>query len=128
MRETSLEAYWAIREQGLLSMRRFEVYDVVFNHGPISADDVFKRLKEANACNRASSLTPRFAELKNFGVIFEYDQQKNQDTGMPNIRWKVTGKLPEKPLKRESSKEKIKRLELKIKELEQVIERINCDF
>jgi len=40
-RDTSIEAYRTIKANGLLSKRRLQVYEYLFNHGPATAKEIF---------------------------------------------------------------------------------------
>lgn len=99
IRQTSVDAYNMIKENGLLSQRRFEVYDVLFNHGPLTQGETCDKItpgwKRSN-----QSYTPRFAELKKLGVIIEIGERECSITGRKALSWDVTDKLPlkfEKP-------------------------------
>lgn len=39
-RDTSREAYNKIKEMGLLSQRRWEVYDILYSHGPMTGGEI----------------------------------------------------------------------------------------
>lgn len=107
-RKTSIEAYKQIRDSGLLSERRFEVYDVVFRHGPLTANEAFKILydNDMGAKNAASNSAARFSELRDVGVLYEVGERKCGVTGMKVIVWDVTDQLPKAPDKKPTRKEK----------------------
>lgn len=95
-RQTSIQAYNMIKENGLLSRRRWEVYDVLFRHGPLTANEVFVKLQEENIgpYNAASNSAARFSELRNSCVIYEVRERQCAVTGMNVIEWDVTDRLP----------------------------------
>lgn len=102
VRRTSIEAYNAIRDQGLLSKRRWEVYDILFKNGPLTANEAFYKLYQGKLgpVNAASNSAARFSELRDRGVIYEVRERTCRITGMTVIEWDVTDKLPlrfEKP-------------------------------
>lgn len=90
IRDTSIEAYNTIKANGLLSERRFEVYEALYFFGPMTQTQVSARIKHA----LAHSITPRFAELKHMGVIIEVGEVICETTGMNVILWDVTKNLP----------------------------------
>lgn len=89
-RQTSIAAYRSIKENGLLSKRRWEVYDYLFVNGPCTALRVWREVapKSANG-----GITTRFSELKRMGVVQEVGETKDA-TGMRAILWDVTARLP----------------------------------
>jgi hypothetical protein len=101
-RSTSIETYQTIKANGLLSKRRWQVYDYVYNHGPATAVSVCRALESGGT----GSITPRFVELKRFGVLKEVGEETDTLTGMTGILWDVTDKLPEK-LKPEPTKNEL---------------------
>ena len=97
MRSTSLQAYTAIKEGGLLSQLRFEVYEKIVEHGPMTANEMwgfyFKESRQAH------SISPRFSELESMGVLYQLMERKCRYTGNNAIVWDVTDNLPSKPVK-----------------------------
>jgi hypothetical protein len=98
IRQTSIEAYNLIRDNGLLSKRRWEVYDILFHHGPMTANETFAKLYRNNLgpFNAASNSAARFSELRNCGVVYEVRERQCTITGMKAIEWDVTDRLPVK--------------------------------
>lgn len=103
VRETSIAVYRQIEAEGLLSKRRWEVYDTIFKHGPMSIGMVCEILSKLKIDSR--SISPRFAELKEMGVIKEVYEGTCQATGRQVIFVDVTSKLPVK-LNKEQKKTK----------------------
>jgi len=114
IRKTSRIAYKQIQEQGLLSQRRFEVYEALFYHGPLTANEAREHIGGHVPLN---SVSPRMAELKDRGVVVEVGEKICSVTGKKAILWDVTDSLPVEPPKRETSKEKIAKLEAENTEL-----------
>jgi len=104
-RKTSIEAYHEIKESGLLSKRRFEVYEALFYYGPMTQVETGVKL---HLEKMHSSISPRFAELRDRGVIEEIGEKYCSVTGMHVILWDVTDSLPA-PLPKPKSKKEIKK-------------------
>lgn len=97
MRETSLEAYNRIKDEGLLSERRFEVYEITYLHGPGTAGELSQHTHKQNRNNFATRLT----ELRKQGVVRECGERDCLVTGYNAIVWEVTDEMPI-PFKRDS--------------------------
>lgn len=102
IRQTSIDVYHQIVEKGLLSKRRWQVYSCLFEHGPMTQNETYVKLGVPNL--QQSSVMPRFAELKNMGVIREIGTRKCTITGHEVLEWDVTDQLPI-DFKRKSKKE-----------------------
>jgi hypothetical protein len=98
VRETSIAAYNAIKDNGLLSGRRFEVYEFLFQHGPCTGNELLAKMKlEIDRFNgNAPNVVTRLGELRDFGVVRELGTRKCNITGMTVTVWDVTDKLPTK--------------------------------
>lgn len=98
IRETSIEAFNKIRDEGLLSNRRMQVYTVLFENGPLTGNEVFELLKnEYNIqFKNAPSIVSRLGELRNMGVVKEVGKKLCSISGMTVILWDVTKNLPVK--------------------------------
>jgi len=106
VRETSVEAYHQIRDNGLLSARRFQVYDELFQNGPLTANEVVRKYQQTNPNIKDASLNGRFSELERLGVIRDTGELKiDAISGHHCILWDVTSNLPVKPKKELSRKE-----------------------
>jgi hypothetical protein len=97
IRETSLEAFHTIKENGLLSERRWRVYEIVFTFGPMIGSKVAE-IYQANYGKTSASETirNRLTELRDSGAIKEVGKTLDPKTGMKVLLWDVTSKLPEK--------------------------------
>jgi hypothetical protein len=116
MRETSLSAYGVIKSNGLLSERRFEVYDVLVRKGPMTANEVFVVLNEESkgSINAASNSAARFSELRDLGVIKECGVRTCKITGMNVIEWEAIDAIPKKFTAKERIQEQIRKAELRL--------------
>lgn len=93
IRETSVEAYNKIKENGLLSKRRWQVYDVLFHNGPATAMELRNRFPKGTV---DSQIRARLNELRDLGVVHEKSERECRVTGMRVIEWEVTDRLPVK--------------------------------
>ena len=100
-RDTSIEAYQAIKNSGLLGEIQFTVYDFVHHNGPVTAKKAIRYFDDNN-----SSIVPRFAELEDMGLITTDGTELCEETNRPNQLWITTGNLPNKKVKKPTRKEK----------------------
>ena len=88
-RQTSIDCYNEIKEQGLLSNMRFEVYSALLSIGkPSTTREVYETM------NVLKQEATRFTELRKLGVIYEVQNRKCTITGRTSIEWDLTDKLP----------------------------------
>lgn len=119
-RQTSVEAYRYVQDSGVLGQRQFEVYDVLYRFGPLTANEAFNIIaKEKRRPNFDSNTRARFTELREMGAIVEVGERVCSVTGMTVILWDVTDRIPVKPEKKPS------RTEIKIRKAV-LEERIRC--
>lgn len=127
IRETSIAAYCAIMENGLLSPMRERAYDVLFRYIMAYEDTpTIGELAESFPKSRTSrsgygNIHTRFGELRGRGVVEELGKRVCKVSGMVVIYWGITGQLPtEPPEPTESTKDKpsYKQLEKRIDVLE----------
>ena len=101
MRQTSVDAYNTIKENGLLSAKRWRVYSILFNNGPLIGSEVARIYFQLYGKTAASeTIRNRLTELRNSGVVTEMGKALDRNTGMTVILWEVTKNLPinfEKP-------------------------------
>lgn len=105
VRQTSIDAYHEIKESGLLSKRRMEVYDWLFHNGPATGNEVFQGMVNNKMITNAN-ITTRLGELRDMGVAYEVGVVKCPVTGKSVIQWDVTGSLPNKVEKKATNYEK----------------------
>lgn len=115
-RDTSIEAYHKMRDQGLLGRRRLEIYEIVCLHGPMTANQAFQYLdKSYRADGRVfrfdSNTRARFTELREMGALEERGEVVCPVSGMNVINWAITGSLAHKREKQPTKTEIIKHLE-----------------
>lgn len=128
-RDTSIQAYRQIQAEGLLSERRFEAYKFIYEHGPLTANEMMYKAKELRMRTHIhmESLSKRLSELRDLGVIQEIGTKKCSISGRECIVWDVTSNLPVKPKKKKTSKQIIKELQEEIKELKRALAKCKCD-
>lgn len=102
MRETSIEAFNQIKDEGLLSKTRFKVYEFIFKNGPCTISDVSINFNKSG--NASGTYSSRFSELRNSGAIKEVGTTVCKITGRNKILWDVTNRLPIKQIKIEKHK------------------------
>ena len=85
MRATSLEAYKDIVNSGVLGKRQVEAYEVLYDHGPLTAGELVDE-------SGVSGLWKRLSELRDMGIIEEVGKRKCRITGAVCIEWDVNGK------------------------------------
>lgn len=101
VRETSLQAYRSIKDDGLLSKRRMEVYEVLYkNKGPMTYSEIVMKFRQRKEFATSSTYQARLSELRDLGVVYEVKEDKCPITGRHVIFWDVTNKLPKERLKR----------------------------
>jgi len=115
-RRTSIEAYERVKESGVLSRRRFQTYDILFKHGPLTGSEV------SAACG-IYGLWKRCSELLAFGLVEVVGEKKCQFSGMTVSLWDVTDRAPVEMFKRVTSKQRIKALEQEVTALKLELEK-----
>lgn len=93
-RDTSILAYHKIKENGLLSQRRRQVYETVFNYGPMTSAEAFKIINQNSPIKNITQSRARFTELRSMGVFKEIGQKICSVTGHTAINWDVTSQIP----------------------------------
>tara|TARA_R110000787_G_scaffold188978_1_gene300700 strand:+ start:214 stop:633 length:420 start_codon:yes stop_codon:yes gene_type:complete len=91
IRQTSIDCYNEIRANGLLSKRRFEVYEALLSSAPCTSSEAIRNAKTTFGVFGVSS---RFTELRDLGVIYEKGEKKCSITGRNVIEWDLTDRLP----------------------------------
>ena len=111
MRETSLEAYYKIKEQGLLSREQTEIYYILARSAsPMTSGEVFNIfVKNRPANSPLSQSRARFTALRNEGAIREAGTRKCNISGKRCIVWEITGELPVKNKVKAKSRSQKKR-------------------
>ena len=91
-RQTSIDCYNQIKNEGLLSKMRFKVYEAILNNAPCTSGEAFATMTTKE--NQISQSRARFTELREMGVIYEVQNRKCTITGMNVIEWDLTDRLP----------------------------------
>ena len=91
-RQTSIDCYNQIKEQGLLSNMRFKVYEAILKKAPCTSGEAFATMTTKE--NQISQSRARFTELRELGVIYEKGEKKCSITGRNVIEWDLTDRLP----------------------------------
>ena len=88
-RQTSIDCYNQIKQEGLLSNMRFRVYSALLAMGrPSTTREVYETM------NVIKQEATRFTELRKLGVIYEVQNRKCSITGRTAIEWDLTDTLP----------------------------------
>lgn len=103
-RQTSIDTYHRIEREGLLSERRWQVYDILFHNGPLTSSELFEIFKEKykSPFRYNANVHSRLNELAKRGVAEEVGDKCCSVSGNRVILWDVTNRLPmkwEKPKK-----------------------------
>ena len=97
--ETSAEAFHEADKKGVIKRVQRQVYLTVCNYGPITAQEVWHRLRDEQARKgkaHINGITPRFAELRRCGSIARAGKRKCSITGSTCFTWVRAGELPDK--------------------------------
>lgn len=92
IRQTSIEAYQTIKENGLLSKRRMEVYEELYKNGPLTPKQISVSLKG----HPNFGYWKRLSELREMGIVSEVGKVECPYTKQTVILWDVNDRLPEK--------------------------------
>jgi predicted transcriptional regulator len=88
-RQTSIDCYNKIKQEGLLSKMRFKVYSALLSMGkPSTTREVYETM------DVIKQEATRFTELRKLGVIYEVQNRKCTITGRTAIEWDLTDRLP----------------------------------
>jgi hypothetical protein len=94
-RKTSIEAYRRMQEDGTLSQNRWEVYEVLFHHGPMTALEIHAHVPNQTP----NDIGSRLNELDMWGVAKETGATKINATGNKANLWDVTDQVGVPPPK-----------------------------
>ncbi len=100
-RHTSAQAYRRIEEEGLLSNRRWQVYDILYKHGPLTANEIIRYARRYHPTANQTGFNARLSELKRIGVVVEVGEKPDAISGQKCFLWDVTEGLPLKLPKKE---------------------------
>ena len=120
-RITSIEVYNQIKDEGLLSERRLEIYKIVYNNGPMTATEAHVKCGLANIKGYRNNANARLLELRELGVVKERGTGICSQTGRKVIRWETTDKLPYKLTPLQKLKRQLKQAEAKVRKIKKKI-------
>ena len=130
IRQTSIEAYNRIKQNGLLSRRRFEVYDSLYSFGPVTANELFSNMKLKNKTLNQSNtnVRARLNELRELGTAQELGKKICSITKQNVIIWDVTSEVPIKVEKKLTNSQIIKALAALVKKNHQWNQGVNSIY
>lgn len=105
-RDTSVKAFKKINASGLLRKMQLEAYNILYNHGPLTANEVY-RLSGHSSNSERHSFPQRIGELTVKGVVTEVGEKRCEITNRKVIVYDVTSKLPLDLPKRLTKSEKV---------------------
>ena len=106
-RQTSIDCYYEIKNEGLLNNMRLQYFEAIFNNAPCTSGEAYKAMKMGKTVGKGERLErSRFTELRNMGVIKEVGTRRCNESGRSSIVWDLTDKLPTK-IKSNTKKNKI---------------------
>jgi len=129
MRNTSLVAYNKIKESGLLSRLRFQVYECMYHHGPLTAGEMWDRFFKPG--KQRSSVASRFSELEVLGLFTVIDEVPCKYTGNLSNLYDVTDKIPADKQtlpNKKSNRQIILELRERIRELETEVNQLRSQL
>ena len=95
VRDTSIEAYRRIRDEGLLSPMRQRVLDILIQIRPATAGEIGSHFpKSKGGRGEAGNVHARLNEMRRLGVVYEVRLRECKVTEQNVIEWDVTGNLP----------------------------------
>lgn len=94
IRQTSIAVYHQIRDEVLLSKQRFNTYSVLFQHGPLTASELFVKAKQEYGEALRDNYQKRLPELRDLGVVQELGTTICSVTKREVILWDVTNDVP----------------------------------
>ena len=99
VRPTSVLAYNIINKEGLIEGFQLDVYNIIYNHGPLTAGEIatFYRDLKPNSVRGRNECAKRVSELLQMGVVYDTGKlAKCPATGHTVILWDVNSELPKK--------------------------------
>jgi len=106
-RETSVETYNAIKNNGLLSEKRLQVYETLYELGPLTASEIADAIPDFKSPSVGFNVHARLCELREMGGIKEVGKKTCTISNRKVILWDVTPNVPVPFVGTLSNKEKI---------------------
>lgn len=117
-RETSIQAYYKVKESGLLSTVRLKVYEILCYHGPMTAMELAQHTGHKG---NSGVYTTRLSELERMGAITTIGERPCSTTGHTALVWEITHRMPTKHPKRITKQEKKDRVIVQVEQLRNII-------
>jgi DNA-binding transcriptional regulator YhcF (GntR family) len=114
---TSIETYYEIKNSGLLSEKRWKVYDIFYQmNRPLTGAEV-SQIYKANypSSQHSETIRNRITELKEMGLLAEFEIVDCTFTGRRVYTFVTTNNLPEKLEKKETLNQKLDKILEEIK-------------
>jgi DNA-binding transcriptional regulator YhcF (GntR family) len=114
---TSIETYYEIKNSGLLSEKRWKVYDIFYQmNRPLTGAEV-SQIYKANypSSQHSETIRNRITELKEMGLLAEFEMVDCTFTGRKVYTFVTTNNLPEKLEKKETLNQKLDKILEEIK-------------
>ena len=118
-RQTSIDCYNQIKSSGLLSKRRWEIYDIVFRYGAMTSNETFDYSELKGVDGYRHNANARMTELRELGVVQELGTTICSKTGKKVILWDVTARLPVKAVIGKTTKKE--RIDLALNAFDQLL-------
>ena len=106
IKQTSIDSYHTIKQNGLLSSLRFRVYECIAFNGPMTVSEALLLLDSGESRN-TGSFTGRFSELERMGVIRTIGTRPCKVTDNNCEQYVVTNELPKKLPKLKTRSERV---------------------
>lgn len=90
MRQTSIESFHRIKENGVLTKMELMVYEAIFSIGPATIKEICVNLAPVPE----TSISPIFARLERKGTIKTVSKRKCKITGNMVLEWDCTSGVP----------------------------------
>lgn len=116
-RQTSIDAYNQIKAGKLLTAMRLKIYEVLYEHGPLTCNEIFKIMLGTSTINQPN-IHARLDELREMGCVEELGERICTVTGNTVILWSLTGFLPKKLSKAEKIISAINKTKARLAKLE----------
>ena len=111
MQQTSIKAFHEIKESGVLTDLRLKVFEIICEHGPMTANEM---RHHADPTANSGVFASRFSELERMDLIEKCGKRKCGTTGKTAIVWQITGRDAQPLPKQISKREKLKVIQGKI--------------
>lgn len=93
-RETSLRAFEEIKREGILGAVQWQVYELVFREGPMTAREITRYFELYERSIAITTFQPRLRELEEMGVMRRVGERACHVTGRSAYAWDVTSHVP----------------------------------